>query len=92
MAKQVALRLREAGVLVTAASLTKDSGPGTVACGTGWQTGVLRARRANKTKRLARIRILARQSKKCRSLIWTGAKPQGTWGLQGVGLAPHSIL
>jgi hypothetical protein len=33
----------------------------------------------------------AAQDMKCRHLVWTGAKPQGTWGHQGVGLAPTSV-
>jgi hypothetical protein len=91
VAKQVALRLQEEGVPVTAAMLTKDLGIGTGACSSRRHTGVMKTRRCSMTTRLNRIRILVKQDRKCRHLVWTGAKPQGTWGHQGVGLAPTSI-
>jgi hypothetical protein len=52
----------------------------------------MKARRASMAKRLDRIRVLVKQDRKCRLLVWTGAKPQGTCGHQGVGLSPTAIL
>jgi ribonuclease HI len=91
-AKQVALRLQAEGIFVSASTITKDLGIGTAAGGTRRHTSVMKARRSSMAKRLSRIRVLVRQDRRCRTLIWTGAKPQGTWGHQGVGLAPTAIL
>ena len=42
-------------------------------------------------KRLKVIKVLIKKEKKCRTMLWMGAKPQGTWGHQGMGLAPTTI-
>ena len=43
-------------------------------------------------KRLVKIRTLVKQDRRCRAMVWIGAKPQGTWGHQGGGLAPSTVL
>ena len=43
------------------------------------------------TKRLLRIKQLFRIDKRCTAMIWIGARPQGTWGHQGNGLAPTTV-
>ena len=43
------------------------------------------------SKRLRRIGNLVKMDRRCRMLVWTGAKPQGTWGHQGAGLAPSAV-
>ena len=84
--------MASAGVVVTAAGITKDLGLGAVACGSRRDVRQAAERRGRMKKRLGRIRTLVRQDRRCRSLVFTGAKPQGTWGHQGAGLAPSTIL
>ena len=67
-------------------------GIGTVACGPRRNVQIAAERRGKMKKRLGRIRTLARQDRRCKALIFTGAKPQGTWGHQAAGLAPSTIL
>ena len=86
VAKIVADLLREAGVDIKASNL----GVGTTAGGQR-RTRTQQLRRAQMGKRLAKIRGLVKQSKRCRVMVWVGAKPQGTWGHQGNGLAPTSV-
>ena len=90
VAKIVADLLREAGVDIKASTITKDLGVGTTAGGQR-RTRTQQLRRAQMGKRLAKIRGLVKQSKRCRVMVWVGAKPQGTWGHQGIGLAPTSV-
>ena len=49
------------------------------------------ARLSRMGKRLAKIKVLVGRDKRCRSLILTGAKPQGTWGHQSCGMAPAVV-
>ena len=74
------------------ANLTKDLGIGTAACGLRRNVQTSKERLAKMSKRLRKIKVLVRQSRRCRNLVWTGAKPQGTWGHQGSGLAPTTVL
>ena len=42
-------------------------------------------------RRVVRIRALTKEDRRCRVMVWTAARPQGTWGHQGLGLAPTSV-
>ena len=88
VASAVAEALAAGGVQVTTTDFTKDLGISTVACGARRSTRAAAERRAKMRLRLTKIRALVRQDRRCRRLILTGAKPQGTWGHQGAGFAP----
>ena len=80
VAREVARRLKEAGVEVTAAELTKDLGIGTTACASRRIVKCSTERLGKMAKRLRRVKTLVRVDRRCRALAWTGCKPQGTRG------------
>lgn len=86
VAQEVARRLQAGGVQVSATTLTKELGIGTAACSRMRNVSVLRERRVCVcvAKRLREMKVLARQDRRCRKLICTGATSQGTWGHQPV--------
>ena len=69
VAKEVARRLQEAGVQVTAAEITKDLGVGTAACGSRRTAGFSKERLAKMSRRLRRVRTLVRVDRRCRALV-----------------------
>ena len=75
---------------VTVSTTTKDLGVGT-ALGAKRTTKVQQGRLAKMSNRLARTTGLVKVHKQCRKMVWVGAKPQGTWGHQGQGLAPTTL-
>ena len=92
VANAVVEGLAAAGVQVTSTDFTKDLGIGTVACGTRRSTRTSAERLKKMKRRLGKIKTLVRQDRRCRRLILTGAKPQGTWGHQGAGFAPSTLV
>jgi len=77
--------------VVTTEEHGKDLGITTVAGGKRRRVKDQASRRGKMGKRLKVIKGLISKNKKCRVMLWVGAKPQGTWGHQGMGLSPTTL-
>ena len=88
--KQVQEGLAGEGFQIQTATTARDLGGDAQVRGRR-RIPVARGRVIKSSKRTGRIAHLARKKREAAKLIWTGAKPQATWGHQIKGMAPSTV-